>query len=43
MSESYSEEKKWLNDYHGLVRQKLRKFLNVEENAWLELQTKNFI
>ena len=38
-----SEEKNWLNDYHSIVREKLRNFLNVEENAWLEVQTKNFI
>ncbi len=38
-----SEEKKWLNDYHRQVRQKLTIFLNVEENAWLEVQTKDFI
>ncbi len=37
------EEKKWLNEYHAKVRDKLTKFLNVEENAWLELQTKEFI
>ncbi len=38
-----NEEKKWLNDYHRQVRQKLTNFLNVEENAWLEVQTKDFI
>lgn len=38
-----AEEKKWLNDYHRQVRQKLTIFLNVEENAWLEVQTKDFI
>ena len=38
-----AEEKKWLNDYHGMVRKKLTNFLNVEENAWLEVQTKDFI
>ncbi len=37
------EEKKWLNDYHATVRTRLTNFLNVEENAWLEVQTKNFI
>jgi Xaa-Pro aminopeptidase len=38
-----SDEKDWLNGYHNIVREKLRNFLNVEENAWLEVQTKNFI
>lgn len=38
-----SEEKEWLNSYHSQVRKRLTKFLNVEENAWLEEQTKNFI
>lgn len=37
------EEKKWLNDYNKKVRNRLTKFLNVEENAWLEVQTKNII
>jgi len=37
------EEKKWLNNYHTNVKDRLKKHLNVEENAWLEVQTKNFI
>lgn len=38
-----AEEKKWLNCYHEMVRTRLTNFLNVEENAWLEVQTKNII
>lgn len=38
-----SDEKKWINGYHASVIKKLKKFLNVEEIAWLEVQTKEFI
>lgn len=37
------EEKKWINEYHTNVKNRLKKHLSVEENAWLEVQTKNFI
>ena len=34
------EEKKWINDYHKTVYQKLAPFLNQEEVCWLAKKTK---
>ena len=37
------EEKRWLNEYHKLVYDKLAPFLNTEEQAWLQQATKSII
>ncbi len=34
------EEKQWINGYHRLVREKLSPFLDEDEKAWLEEQTR---
>ncbi len=34
------KEAKWLNDYHKMVYNKLKKHLNKEEKAWLKNKTK---
>ncbi|HSH35254.1 M24 family metallopeptidase C-terminal domain-containing protein, partial [Schnuerera sp.] len=35
------EEKKWLNDYHEEVYEKLSPYLNDEEKEWLKKETRN--
>ena len=36
------EEKKWINDYHKTVYQKLAPFLNQEEVCWLAKKRKRY-
>jgi Xaa-Pro aminopeptidase len=33
------DERQWLNDYHRRVREQLKQYLSVEEQAWLAAAT----
>ncbi len=34
-----AKEKRWLNEYHGMVREKISPYLTEEEKSWLKIYT----